>query len=309
MTVHPFSTRRPALRLDAYDDWAGQYDQAVGAGYGQAQWQFLQRVLLPTLAPGAAVLDLCCGSGQLAAPLLARGFAVTGLDGSPAMLDQARRHAPQARWLQGDARDFRLDAPVAAVFSTSASLNHIDSIADLQRVFGCVRAALQPGGLFAFDLNHPAQLARWWRGRPTEGGLGPDSAWMITPRYDAASRRGAFCVTRLQGPPGGGGGLTRPLRRALYTLLARPRFIGLRLALVSRLHRWEPHWQRRDDDYPITGHDLGEVQAALQASGFVDLRLETLSGSGLVDERHAAHFIARKPDLADRRPDHSNACA
>lgn len=38
----------------------------------------------PHLKPGAAVLDLCCGSGEAAAPWLAAGYAVTGLDVSPA---------------------------------------------------------------------------------------------------------------------------------------------------------------------------------------------------------------------------------
>ena len=32
------------------------------------------------LEPGTAVLDLCCGSGEAAAPWLAAGFEVTGLD-------------------------------------------------------------------------------------------------------------------------------------------------------------------------------------------------------------------------------------
>ena len=40
----------------------------------------------PHLKPGAAVLDLCCGSGEAAAPWLAAGFAVTGHDVSPLSL-------------------------------------------------------------------------------------------------------------------------------------------------------------------------------------------------------------------------------
>ena len=40
-------------------------------------------VLRDRLPTGAAVLDLCCGSGEAAAPWLAAGFAVTGLDISP----------------------------------------------------------------------------------------------------------------------------------------------------------------------------------------------------------------------------------
>ena len=40
---------------------------------------------------GRRILDAGCGSGPLAAALVARGAEVTGFDGSPAMLELARR--------------------------------------------------------------------------------------------------------------------------------------------------------------------------------------------------------------------------
>lgn len=275
----------------AYDDWATLYDRSVGPEYGDAQWRFLQRVLLPAVPPGATLLDLCCGTGLLMQPLLAAGYRLTGLDLSAGMLDIARRNAPGARLLQADARDFTLPQPVHGAFSTSASLNHIDSLADLQQVFASVHRALQPGGVFTFDLNHPAQLQRWWRGVPYEGQLLDSAGWLITPRYDAATRRGAFRVTTFHAPQGRASG---PLRRRLYQLLARPRFIGLRLALLQRLQWIEPRWTRSDVDHPIVGHELADVQQALRAAGFIDIRIETVDGAAL-DDRHAAHVIARKP--------------
>jgi methylase of polypeptide subunit release factors len=48
----------------------------------------------PHLKPGASVLDLCCGSGEAAAPWLAAGYAVTGLDVSPHALDLAAQRHP-----------------------------------------------------------------------------------------------------------------------------------------------------------------------------------------------------------------------
>jgi len=279
------------LAADGYDDWATLYDRSVGPEYGDAQWRFLQRVLLPAVPPGAALLDLCCGTGLLMRPLLAAGYRLTGLDLSAGMLACARRNAPQATLLQADARDFSLPQPVHGAFCTSASLNHVDSIEDLQQVFGCVQRALQPGGVFVFDLNHPAQLQRWWRGVPYEGQLLDRAGWFITPRYDAATRRGAFRVTTFRAGDGDAGSA---LRRGLYRLLNRPRFIGLRLALLQRLDRIEPRWTRSDVDHPIAGHDLHDVQQALRAAGFDAPRIDTIDGSAL-DDRHAAHLIARKP--------------
>ena len=46
-------------------------------------------VLQTRLEPRGPVLDLCCGSGEAAAPWLAAGFSVTGLDLSPLALSLA----------------------------------------------------------------------------------------------------------------------------------------------------------------------------------------------------------------------------
>lgn len=61
------------------------------------------------------VLDLCCGTGQLAVLFLEAGYRVVGLDLSEHMLVYARENASrfldggQARFVQGDARHFALD--------------------------------------------------------------------------------------------------------------------------------------------------------------------------------------------------------
>jgi hypothetical protein len=44
----------------------------------------------PNLAPGSTVLDLACGDANMAEPLLARGLRYRGVDGSAAMIEEAR---------------------------------------------------------------------------------------------------------------------------------------------------------------------------------------------------------------------------
>jgi len=44
----------------------------------------------PELPPGATVLDLACGDANMAEPLLARGLRYRGVDGSAAMIEEAR---------------------------------------------------------------------------------------------------------------------------------------------------------------------------------------------------------------------------
>ena len=70
----------------------------------------------PHLKPGAAVLALCCGSGEAAAPCLAAGFAVTGLDVSPRALDLAAQRHPRLERMEGLAED----PPMAAASFSAA---------------------------------------------------------------------------------------------------------------------------------------------------------------------------------------------
>jgi SAM-dependent methyltransferase len=44
----------------------------------------------PKLPPGATVLDLACGDANMAEPLLERGLRYRGVDGSAAMIEEAR---------------------------------------------------------------------------------------------------------------------------------------------------------------------------------------------------------------------------
>lgn len=277
-----------------YDGWAWLYDRSVGREYSDAQWRFLNRSLLPGLPDGARLLDLCCGTGQLLPRLQAQGYRVAGLDASAAMLALAGQIAPNAELMQADARDFEMPEPLDGVLCTSASLNHIESLADLGRVFDCVYRALKPGGKFVFDLNHPEQMARWWRGRAVEGEIGNDLAWLITPRYDARQNRGAFTVSIFQCPEPSAGSLPRLLKNALYRLLGGRRFIGPRLALLRRFQRIEPNWRFSAVDYPVYGYDNLSVVEQLRRSGFDAIRVESVDSAEYPDANHSAHFIAEK---------------
>ncbi|WGF87881.1 class I SAM-dependent methyltransferase [Marinivivus vitaminiproducens] len=289
-------------RSGDYDHWAALYNRTVGPDYCREQVRFLDWALLPSVPTGGRLLDLCCGTGQLIAPLLARGYAVTGLDYSADMLRFAAENAPGAEFVQGDARDFTFERRFDGVFCTSASLNHMMSLDDLGRVFASVRRCLVDGGVFVFDVNHPAQLLRYWRGQPAEGEIHPDFAWLITPRYDAASREGAFTVDIYRQPPGSEGGGWKGL---VGRVLGHPRLMRSRLRLLGRFDRFRPDWERRSTDYPIRGHDLEAVESLLRTCGFApDLR--TVDGKSEVDERHAAHFVCRaipvpSPTMSDHR--------
>lgn len=99
--------------------------------------------------PGEAVLDLGCGTGELAAELERRGARVLALDSDPAMVAAARRRLGDDRVLLADGHDFTLPEPVDAVFS-NAALHWMPRPAE---VAARVRAALRPGGRFVAELG------------------------------------------------------------------------------------------------------------------------------------------------------------
>ncbi|MEM6252551.1 MAG: class I SAM-dependent methyltransferase [Cyanobacteria bacterium P01_D01_bin.156] len=284
-------------RYTDYNNWAWLYNKTVGPDYSKPQLALLERVLLPHIPKQGKILDLCCGTGQLIQPLIEAGYDVVGLDGSEEMLAYARQNAPQADFLLEDARTFDLEASIDGVFSTSASLNHLMSLPELTQVFERVYRALKPDGIFVFDLNHPEQLERWWQGQPTEGEISRYFAWMITPRYDSNSAEGAFEVTIYQSSVKSSGLIRQllfPIKRMLYTLLSRPRFIGLRLRVLQNFAGFEPHWEQKKLSYPVKGHEINAVITALQQVGFKDISLQTIDGSSKIDDRHSAHFICQK---------------
>jgi len=136
-----------------YDPFAWVYNRHWGNTFTQPALHGLEMLVFPHLPAKARILDLCCGTGQLAQALIACGYQVTGLDMSEEMLRFARENAPAGEFIVGDARSFKLPDVYHAVVSAFDSLNHIMTLEELTSVFRNVYATLRPGGLFLFDLN------------------------------------------------------------------------------------------------------------------------------------------------------------
>ena len=107
------------------------------------------------LKPGAAVLDLCCGSGEAAAPWLEAGFAVTGVDIAPRALDLAAQRYPALERVQGLAEDPPLPDGQFVAVQLSVAL-HEFSRSERQQVLRSCWRLLQPGGWLVLVDLHPA---------------------------------------------------------------------------------------------------------------------------------------------------------
>ena len=151
-------------RLSDYDAFAWVYNKEWGPKHSGLFFSIVESLALRELRPGAHILDLCCGTGHVAAMLAERGYRVTGVDASEEMLRFARQNAPTAEFVLDDARRFRRPEAFDAVVSTFDSLNHVMRSEELSAVFRNVHASLRAGGVFLFDLNTERNYKEQWRG-------------------------------------------------------------------------------------------------------------------------------------------------
>src|SRR5919108_4251529 len=90
----------------AYDALAPAYDVLTG-DHDHERWTGLveERAHAAGLQ-GRRLLDVACGTGNTIVPMLARGYEVTGVDISEAMLELARsKTEARAHLLRADMRD------------------------------------------------------------------------------------------------------------------------------------------------------------------------------------------------------------
>jgi SAM-dependent methyltransferase len=139
---------------DPYDRLAPAYD-VLAAGYDHERWlAALVTLLRECRLGGTNVLDVGCGTGASAAPLLDAGFTVTGVDRSEGMLDIARaRLGERMELVRADMRDLPCLGAFDLVACLDDGLNHLLSGADLQAALESMARNLAPGGLIVFDLN------------------------------------------------------------------------------------------------------------------------------------------------------------
>lgn len=120
---------------------------------------------------GGPVLDLGCGSGRVAIPLLRDGHRVVGVDLSREMLERAEarreRLGAAARrrglFLRGDLRHLPLGGRFPFIAMAFHTIQHLVTDRELVGVLRAVRALLTPDGWFAFDVFFPSAA---WLARP-----------------------------------------------------------------------------------------------------------------------------------------------
>jgi len=225
-------------RYSAYDNFAWLYDREWSE-FARAIFPLLKDIAGEKLPDGAKVLDLCCGTGQLAKVLTENGYKVTGIDGSKEMLRFARKNAPDAVFINEDARTFKLPPVFNAVFSTFDSLNHILKAAELLRTFKNVNKCLVGGGIFVFDLNTERNFNTNWKNLKLIKET-PDYFYAVRSDYNPEKRLAPFQCTIFRRKARGWQRSDILLQETFYpneevkSLLKRAGFINIRTYAASR---------------------------------------------------------------------------
>jgi 2-polyprenyl-3-methyl-5-hydroxy-6-metoxy-1,4-benzoquinol methylase len=127
-------------------EWAARYVQEVGGHNVHLHMRNRRTLELLDPEPRGLLLDVGCGSGELAGPALEMGFAYLGIDAAEAMLQEARakwRDASRASFRLGDIEALPLpDDSVDAV----ACLGVLGYMADRKRSVREICRVLKPGG-------------------------------------------------------------------------------------------------------------------------------------------------------------------
>ena len=154
--TRPDSKSRYVRRLFA--TIADRYDLiTVLLSYGQdARWK---RRLIARAGPlgSKRVLDLACGTGDLASLAAAGGALVTALDLTPRMIELARQKRvglATVRFVVADMTAVPLADASVDVVTTGYGLRNVP---DLERAISEIRRVLAPGGRFlSLDFNRPS---------------------------------------------------------------------------------------------------------------------------------------------------------
>lgn len=145
--------------LDAalYDDWY-RARRADVAYYRRLVASYLPRNKAKAPQP---VLELGAGSGRVALALAKDGYHVVALERSASMLARLEQKATRARvrdqvtLVHDDVRFFDLGSRYAVILACFNVMEHVYSHAEWCAVMARVKAHLQPGGVFAFDVQVP----------------------------------------------------------------------------------------------------------------------------------------------------------
>lgn len=215
---------------------------------------------------GKRVLDLGCGTGNVALPLAIKGFQVTALDLSAEMLalaeHKARESGVKVTFICQDMREMEVPGEFDLVISMCDSMNYLLTDAELEQVFANAAGVLRDGGWLVFDLNSVYKIEQVF-GDNTYTLLDQDVAYIWENHYD-------------------------PLERVC------------KMSLTFFVQKSDGLYERFSEEHRERAYSIEEVWQALERAGFKPAGVLTEDNlEPPVPETERIYFIAQKKGSGD----------
>ena len=98
------------------------------------------------------VLEIGCGTGNLASRLIENGFRYCGLDLSEEMLAIAKKNYAQGEFVKGDVRSFNLSQKFKSAIITGRTISYLRSNKDVYDSLVSINNHLSHNGILCFDF-------------------------------------------------------------------------------------------------------------------------------------------------------------
>lgn len=148
--------------MNAYHALAASYDRLTGDVEYDKIVAFYRAILEREGLRPRTCVDLACGTGSVAILLAEQGLQVTAVDMSEEMLTQAWSKAEEMsnppRFSCQKLQQLSLPRGVDLAVCALDSLDYITDPADCKQAICRIFRALNPGGIFIFDVNTPEKL-------------------------------------------------------------------------------------------------------------------------------------------------------
>ncbi len=148
--------------MNAYHALAGSYDRLTNDVDYAAIVEFYGKILAQYGVSPRTAADLACGTGSVAALLAQKGMRVVGVDMSEEMLTAASAKTADMEnrplFVRQKLQRLLLPRGVDLAVCALDSLDYLTDPRDCREAIRRVYKALNPGGVFLFDVNTPQKL-------------------------------------------------------------------------------------------------------------------------------------------------------
>lgn len=149
-----------------YDNFAAIYEAMYSSFMNYpAEYTYYQNILKKYSCK--SLLEIGCGTGNLAALLLQHPYKYIGLDYSDSMLQRARKKLPRQLFIKGKMQQFKIPHKVDACIFTGRTSSYLKSNIDVKKTLDCIYKNLNPGGIVVFDIVNASLFMKMIAGKKT----------------------------------------------------------------------------------------------------------------------------------------------